>query len=72
MKIEMFENSNFVQLGQTRERWKRQGRECLNEGANKELRYYFIHSTCVFGGKKYKEQKLREEDQSVVSHIHIF
>ena len=58
-KIEMFENTNSIQLGHRDSRTLEAARKRVPkrvEGANKELKYYSIHLTCVFGGKKYKNK----------------
>ena len=58
-KIELYEKTNFVQLGHRDSRTLEAARKRVPkrvEGANKELKYYSIHLTCVFGGKKYKNK----------------
>ena len=55
----MFENTNFIQLGHRDSRTLEAAKKRVPkrvEGANKELKYYSIHLTCVFGGKKYKNK----------------
>ena len=50
------------------------------ENANKDLLYYFIHLTCIFGGKKYKERSTGQRKQqrldtgldSVTCYVDVF
>lgn len=58
-KVKIYERSNFVQLGHRDSRTLEAARKRVPirvDGANKELKYYSIHLTCVFGGKKYKNK----------------
>lgn len=58
-KVEVYEKSNFVQLGHRDSRILEGAKKRVPmrvDGANKELKYYSIHLTCVFGGKKYKNK----------------
>ena len=58
-KVKIYEKSNFVQLGHRDSRTLEAARKRVPkrvEGANNELKYYSIHLTCVFGGKKYKNK----------------
>ena len=58
-KVKIYERSNFVQLGHRDSRTLEAARKRVPiraDGANNELKYYSIHLTCVFGGKKYKNK----------------
>ena len=57
-KVKIYERSKFVQLGHRDSRTLEAARKRVPirvDGAN-ELKYYSIHSTCVFGDKKYKNK----------------
>lgn len=58
-RIQQYEDDKYVQLGhkdsRTLEGAKKRAPKRI-ESANKDLLYYSIHLTCVFGGKKYKQR----------------
>ena len=58
-KVKSYEKSRSVQLTHRDSRTLEAARKRVPkrvEGANAELKYYSIHLTCLFGGKKYKSK----------------
>ncbi len=55
-KVKAYEKSRHVQLTHTDSRTLEASMKRVPkrvEGANRDLVYYHVHLTCVFGGKKY-------------------
>ena len=58
-RIKLYETSTSVQLTHRDSRTLETARKRVPkrvEGANMKLKYYSIHLSCVFGGKKYKNK----------------
>ena len=60
-KVKLYERTRFIQLVHTHSRTLEGARKRVPkrvQNAKMDLRYYSIHLTCAFGGKKYKRKSL--------------
>ena len=58
-KVEVFEKANSIQFGYRDSRTLEAAKKRVPkkvEQANPELKYYSIHLTCMFGGRKFKSR----------------
>ena len=58
-KVELFEKANSIQFGYRDSRTLEGAKKRIPkrvERANSELKYYSIHLTCMFGGRKFKSR----------------
>ena len=58
-KVEVFEKANSIQFGYRDSRTLEAAKKRVPkrvERANSELKYYSIHLTCMFGGRRFKSK----------------